>query len=77
MISRSLFVTYEDVREVKPVLTQVRKEGPTKEIRASASRILKEIENVRSDVDYEPLPGYQVILEDRDYQVLKRLVENQ
>lgn len=64
---RYVLVSYEEAKELKPIFQKFRKSGPWKEVRESAGRILKELGDIR-DVDYSPLPGYQLTLDDRDYE---------
>ena len=71
---RYTFISYEEAKELKPIFQKFRKEGPWKDVRGSASRILEELEFVK-DADYFPLSGQQVVLEDKDYEFFENARE--
>jgi len=65
-----MYVSYEEAQKLIPIFKHVAKHGPYKEARASARRILQELELVRGDISYAPLSGCQIILrseEDKDF----------
>lgn len=66
-MEKVVYVTYEEASRLGPFFSYARVHGPYKEARESASRILRELENVRQ-VDYSPLRGYQMFLKEDDYE---------
>lgn len=73
-MARMAYVTYEDAQRLKDIFAPFVKGHPNKLVRESAGRILQELKSVR-DIDTDPLPGYQLILEDKDYEVLRTALE--
>ena len=72
---RSIFISYEEAKRLKPAFRELRKMAPWKEARESSSRILEELELVRKDVDYDPrLGGKQLILNEMDYDFLVNVI---
>ena len=61
------FVTYAEAQRLIPFFKFAKTSGPRKEIRESASRILRELGQVR-DVDYGPSKGYQMFLREVDFE---------
>jgi hypothetical protein len=59
-------VTFDEASRLTTLLRSVAKNGPYKEVRASAKRLIGELQYVRNDVDYSPNRGYQVILRKDD-----------
>jgi hypothetical protein len=64
------FITYEEAVKLKEFFKDAKKHGPYKEARDSAGRILGELERVRN-IDYEPFPGYQLVLSPGDMRFLR------
>ncbi len=71
---RYTFVTYDEIKDVRPILYQLSKEHKRKEVREAAHRILLELKEV-SNQDYAPMPGYQVVLDEKDYEILKGMLD--
>lgn len=61
-----VWVTYSEAEALKPFFKAAQKYGPWKEARESAGRILSELECVQP-VDYSPLRGYQMFLNEVDF----------
>lgn len=65
-----VYVSYAQAQKLIPIMEHVAKQGPYKEAKESAKRILQELRMVRGDISYKPLEGRQVILrseDDRDF----------
>ena len=56
-----VYVSYEEAQQLIPVFEYYAKQGPWKEVRTSASGILRELRDVR-DINYSPLRGQQIML---------------
>lgn len=61
-----MYVSYQEAQALIPVFKWIAKQGPYKEAKESAKRILPELELVRGDISYSPLAGRQVILRVED-----------
>ena len=55
------YVTHEEAQMLLPYLQFVSTEGPHKEVRDSARRLIRELGLVREDIDYT-FSGKQIIL---------------
>ena len=71
---QAVFITYDEAQRLIPFFRRAKKEGPWKEARESAGRILEELRNARLDVDYAPSRGHQTILNDIDYEFLTEVL---
>ena len=71
---QAVFITYDEAQRLIPFFRRAKKEGPRKEARESAGRILEELRNARPDVDYAPFGGHQIILNDIDYEFLMKVL---
>lgn len=70
---RTVYVTYEEVQTLMPIFRYLKREAPYKDLRRDAGRVLAELEPVRS-LDYAPLRGYQVVLDEREADLLKKVM---
>ena len=62
------WVTRSEARQLVPVLQKLRKEGPWKEARESAFRLLNDLEYIaRRPGEGTTSRGYQMVLSDTDY----------
>jgi len=63
------FISYEQAQKLIPVFRWYIKNAPWRTARHDASVIIMELENVRN-IDYSPLPGYQLIVSERQLEFL-------
>jgi len=63
-VVHSVFVSYDEAQRMIPIFSWYTKNGQWKDIRNDASKILMELRKVR-DIDYSPLPGYQILMQER------------
>jgi len=69
-------VTFAEATQLLALLRSVAKNGPYKEVRSAAKRLIRELEYVRSDVDYSPTRGHQIILrKDDDVNLLNDMAD--
>ena len=71
---RVAYVTHEEAGRLEPLFRYAKEHGPYKEARESAGRILRELSNVRP-VDYSPIGGYQLVLDERDYEFYRDMLD--
>lgn len=62
-----IFISPGEARQLIPVFRTLRDTAPISEMRRVAGEILRKLSFVRSDIDYSPVPGYQLILNDKEY----------
>jgi len=73
---RQVFLSYEDAETLKPFFRAAVKRAGHRNERQSASRILRKLDLAREDVDYGPLPGAQILLENKTDEEFLRTVMN-
>ena len=71
---RTDYVTYEEAQTLIPIFRYLEKEAPYVDLRKSAGKVLMALKRVRS-VDYAPLRGYQIILDEREHDLLKKVMD--
>ncbi len=71
---RSIFIDYEMAQKLIPFFMELRGSAPMVEARRASGRILDELDNVRN-IDYGVTGGYQVRLQEIDYQFFKDTIE--
>jgi len=71
---RSIFIDYEMAQKLTPFFMEIRGSAPMVEARRAAGRLLDALGNIR-DVDYGETGGYQLRLQEMDYQFLKDTIE--
>ncbi len=68
--TRSLFISYKDAQRLIEFFKVSKKIAPWKEAQVASRDLVDKLEYVR-DIDYSPLKGHQVQLNDIEYQFLK------
>jgi hypothetical protein len=70
-----VFITYNEAQRAKEFLKNYAKTSSDKEIKSAAIRLVSDLEAVRSDVDYSPFKGYQLIINSKDREFLENVLD--
>lgn len=68
---RTTYVTYDEAQTLIPIFRYLIREAPYKDVRRDASVVLVELGFVKQ-IDYAPLRGRQLILKEREYDLLEK-----